>query len=46
MNERWIAMLFWKAEFKFTKSTQTWLLPDVLNEDITKTERVWQSQAG
>ena len=27
--------IFWKAEFNFTSHTQAWLLPGLLNQEIT-----------
>ncbi len=35
MKELWLNTLFKKAELNFTGQTQAWLLPDLLNQEIT-----------
>ncbi len=45
MKGLWSSTLFYKAELNFTSHTQTWLLPDPLNQEITEIEPVWQSEA-
>ncbi len=35
MKELWLTTLFYKAELNFSSQTQAWLLPDLLNQEIT-----------
>lgn len=40
-----ISHIFWKTEFNFTSHTLA-LLPDLLNQETTKTEQIWQHKVG
>lgn len=36
-----INRIFWKVEFSFSSNTQAWLLPNLLNQEITQILSAW-----